>query len=275
MVTGVVSDRLRVRKPFMLIGAIGAVITTTVFALRATQHATGYQTFAVLLTLLAVCIGITYAPWMASFTETVERRNPALTATGLAAWGMIVRLVVAVSIVVLPHVVTTATPWPKTDPGCRPPRPAPTRPHRRPERHRQGGGRPVGHPAKARSLAAAYAPELATAAKLSPAAKTALAADPASLDGPGAGPQRDLRPAPRHRGPGRCRPARRRRASPPASERAVLHADTAKVQAAAAQLRALITAPAADLAFLHQYALLKDPKVLASLAYLKTHAPGC
>jgi len=84
VVTGVVSDRLRVRKPFMLIGAIGAVITTTVFALRATQHATRYQTFAVLLTLLAVCIGITYAPWMASFTETVERRNPALTATGLA-----------------------------------------------------------------------------------------------------------------------------------------------------------------------------------------------
>lgn len=121
VVTGVVSDRLRVRKPFMLIGAIGAVITTTVFALRATQHATSYQTFAVLLTLLAVCIGITYAPWMASFTETVERRNPALTATGLAAWGMIVRLVAAVSIVVLPHVVTTATTLAQDGPGCRPP----------------------------------------------------------------------------------------------------------------------------------------------------------
>ncbi len=30
-----------------------------------------------------------YTPWMASFTEIVEARNPALTATGLAIWGWI------------------------------------------------------------------------------------------------------------------------------------------------------------------------------------------
>ena len=275
VVTGVVSDRLRVRKPFMLIGAIGAVITTTVFALRATQHATSYQTFAVLLTLLAVCIGITYAPWMASFTETVERRNPALTATGLAAWGMIVRLVVAVSIVVLPHVVTTATTLAQdgprvqaavtgTDPALTAAQNATVK---------AVAAQPA-ILAKARSLAAAYAPELATAAKLSPAAKTALVADPASRTAQGQALS-EISGLPlaivaqviavQHTGAG---------ASLPASGRAVPHADAAKVQAAAAQLRALTTAPAADLAFLHQYALLKDPKVLASLAYLKTHAPG-
>ena len=181
VVTGVVSDRLRVRKPFMLIGAIGAAITTTVFALRATQHATSYQTFAVLLTLLAVCIGITYAPWMASFTETVERRNPALTATGLAAWGMIARLVVAVSIVVLPHVVTTATTLvqdgPRVQAAVTGTDPALTAAQN--ATVKAVAAQPA-ILAKARSLAAAYAPELATAAKLSPATKTALAADPAS-----------------------------------------------------------------------------------------------
>lgn len=128
--------------------------------------------------------------------------------------------------------------------------------------------------AKARSLAAAYAPELATAARLSPATKTALAADPASRTAHGQALS-EISGLPlaivaqvvavQHADAG---------ASPPASGRAVLRADAAKVQAAAAQLRALATAPAADLAFLHQYALLKDPKVLASLAYLKTHAPG-
>ena len=274
VVTGVVSDRLRVRKPFMLIGAIGAVITTTVFALRATQHATGYQTFAVLLTLLAVCIGITYAPWMASFTETVERRNPALTATGLAAWGMIARLVVAVSIVVLPHVVTTATTLvqdgPRVQAAVTGTDPALTAAQN--ATVKAVAAQPA-ILAKARSLAAAYAPELATAAKLSPATKTALAADPAS---------RPARGRPSARSPACPSPSWPR--SPPsstpvpapaaASGRAVLHADAAKVQAAAAQLRALTTVPAADLAFLHQYALLKDPKVLASLAYLKTHAPA-
>jgi MFS transporter, ACS family, D-galactonate transporter len=180
VVTGVVSDRLRVRKPFMLIGAIGAVITTTVFALRATQHATSYQTFAVLLTLLAVCIGITYAPWMASFTETVERRNPALTATGLAAWGMITRLVVAVSIVVLPHVVTTATTLvqdgPRVQAAVTGTDPALTAAQN--ATVKAVAAQPA-ILAKARSLAAAYAPELATAAKFSQATKTALAADPA------------------------------------------------------------------------------------------------
>ena len=46
-----------------------------------------------------------YSPWMASFTETVEARNPALTATGLAIWGWIVRVVVFVAYLILPQVV--------------------------------------------------------------------------------------------------------------------------------------------------------------------------
>jgi hypothetical protein len=47
---------------------------------------------------------------MASFTETVEARNPALTATGLAIWGWIQRVVVFVSFLIIPIVVSTVTP---------------------------------------------------------------------------------------------------------------------------------------------------------------------
>ena len=54
--------------------------------------------------------GVTYAPWMAAFTETVEERNPAATATGLAVWGWILRVVVAVSAAFVPVVVTSVTP---------------------------------------------------------------------------------------------------------------------------------------------------------------------
>ena len=43
--------------------------------------------------------------WMAAFTETVERHNPAATATGLAIWGWIVRVVVTVSYAALLFVV--------------------------------------------------------------------------------------------------------------------------------------------------------------------------
>jgi len=81
-----------------------------IFALSATHAKTGYYTFAWMFIGIGVLSGLTYAPWMASFTETVERHNPAATATGLAVWGWIIRIVVAVSAAFVPVVVTTATP---------------------------------------------------------------------------------------------------------------------------------------------------------------------
>ena len=55
-----------------------------------------------MLALLSLGLGIAYTPWMASFTETVEARNPALIATGLAIWGWIIRIVVFARVPVPP-----------------------------------------------------------------------------------------------------------------------------------------------------------------------------
>jgi ACS family D-galactonate transporter-like MFS transporter len=110
LIVGIVSDRVRVRKPFMVLGAVGAIVFTTIFALKATHPETSYTTFVVLLSLIAVSLGTAFAPWMASFTETAERHNPALIATGLAVWGLVIRLVIAVSVFFVPKVVTTVTP---------------------------------------------------------------------------------------------------------------------------------------------------------------------
>ena len=109
LVIGVISDRLRVRKPFMVFGAVSSIVFTTIFALDAAHPATSYTTFVVLLSCIAVSLAFAFAPWMASFTETVERRNPALIATGLAVWGLVIRVVIAVSVFFVPKVVTTAT----------------------------------------------------------------------------------------------------------------------------------------------------------------------
>jgi MFS transporter, ACS family, D-galactonate transporter len=109
IVVGVISDRLRVRKPFMIVGALGAIASTTIFALKATHPQTAYSTFVILLSCIAVSLALAFAPWMASFTETVEKRNPALIATGLAVWGLVIRIVIAVSVFFVPKVVTTAT----------------------------------------------------------------------------------------------------------------------------------------------------------------------
>jgi ACS family D-galactonate transporter-like MFS transporter len=109
LVIGVISDRFRVRKPFMVLGGVLAAVMIVVYLEQAGHHP-GYYTLAIMLALLSLGLGIAYAPWMASFTETVEARNPALTATGLAIWGWIVRVVVFASFLIIPAVVSSVTP---------------------------------------------------------------------------------------------------------------------------------------------------------------------
>lgn len=99
VLAGVLSDKLRVRKPFMVFGALLGLVGSVLFALAATEPETGYYTFVVYFVLSSVGGGIAYVAWMASFTETVERHNPAATATGLAVWGWILRTVVTVSLI--------------------------------------------------------------------------------------------------------------------------------------------------------------------------------
>ena len=110
IVIGVLSDRMRVRKPFLLVGALGAMAATVLFALRTSHPDTGYYTFVWIMALLAVFFGFVFVGWLAGFTETVERRNPALIATGLAVWGWILRAAVSLSFFVLPFVVTQMSP---------------------------------------------------------------------------------------------------------------------------------------------------------------------
>jgi MFS family permease len=149
IVVGVVSDRLRVRKPFMVIGAIGAIVMSILFLLRATQPHTGYYTFVLIISLLAVFMGVAYAPWMASFTETVEQRNPALIATGLAVFGWVLRVVVAVSVFLLPFVISTVTPL-------------------------------VQYGTQVATLSTRYGPEIATLRAVDPATLATLSAQPAN-----------------------------------------------------------------------------------------------
>jgi MFS family permease len=111
ILAGLLSDRLRVRKPFMVIGGVGAAVLIVLFLLqsRAGAHPS-FATIAALLAIMLFFLGIANTPWMASYTETVEARNPAATATGLAIWGWIVRVVVFASFLLVPLVINSVTP---------------------------------------------------------------------------------------------------------------------------------------------------------------------
>ncbi len=109
ILVGLISDRFRVRKPFMVLGGVLAAVMTVIYLEQAGHHP-GYYTLAIMLALLSFGLGVAYTPWMASYTETVEARNPALIATGLAIWGWIIRIVVFGAYLCLPLVINTVTP---------------------------------------------------------------------------------------------------------------------------------------------------------------------
>lgn len=150
LVVGFVSDLLRVRKPFMILGALGVIAFTSLFAIRSAETSTSHTDFVLLLIAIAVSLGVGYAPWMASFTETVERRNPALTATGLAVWGLIIRTIIAVTVLFVPHVVSHVSLLVEKGPTVK-------------------------------AYAAQYPAQIATAQRIDPATTAALKANPGDL----------------------------------------------------------------------------------------------
>jgi len=110
IVVGLLSDALKVRKPFMVVGSVLAIVVLIIFLGDATRPHTGYYTLAVEAALLGVGIAFVFAPWIASFTESVEEKNPALVATGLALWGWILRLVIGGALLVITLIITSVNP---------------------------------------------------------------------------------------------------------------------------------------------------------------------
>jgi MFS family permease len=147
VVAGVVSDKLGVRKPLMLVGGVVSIVGTILFAIAAHDTATSYHHFAALFVMMAAGTGVAYVAWMASFTETIEKRNPAATATGLAVWGWLLRLVVVAAFVALPLIVPATSTL-------------------------------VDHGAEVSEIAATYPTQVGVLTKVDPATLTALGANP-------------------------------------------------------------------------------------------------
>jgi MFS family permease len=105
IIGGIVSDRLEVRKPLMVIFTLATIVVSIIFISRIGQP-TSAVFMGVLLGLSALTGPVAYVAWMAAFTETVEEVNPALVATGIAVWGFVVRVVVVLSTLGFGLVVT-------------------------------------------------------------------------------------------------------------------------------------------------------------------------
>ncbi|HUA12090.1 MAG TPA: MFS transporter [Solirubrobacteraceae bacterium] len=270
LVAGFASDALRVRKPMMIVGALISVVGVALFATAATEPKTGFHTFAAYFIIIAVGSGIAYVSWMAAFTETVERRNPAATATGLAIWGWIIRIVVTVSFAVLPSVVPATSTL--VDHGARVKQivasyPAQTRvlqtvhpatlaalklnPANRAAQASaisQLTGVPPARVAQVALLGERYSRELVVAAALTPATQAALASEPTSP----AALQAAVREiaAGLHITPAQASAELAALGRVPRADLALLRIYGPTVTHGAAALRSLSAVPAADVAYL-------------------------
>ena len=145
IIGGLLSDRLRVRKPLMLVGSLVSATGVALFA--AATSGVGYYTFAVILIVIGAGGGVAYCAWMAAFTETIERHNPATMATGLGIWGSTIRIVVSASLIGFLFVVPAVSTL-------------------------------VDHGRQVQTLSAKYSTQLQTAADVEPATLKTLTAHP-------------------------------------------------------------------------------------------------
>jgi MFS transporter, ACS family, D-galactonate transporter len=273
LTAGVFSDRLLVRKPFMIAGAAISLVGVGLFAAAATAPHTGYHTFALYFILMAGGGGIAYVAWMAAFTETVEKHNPAATATGLAIWGWIIRIVVTASFAILTVVVPATTTlvdhgpqvqaivarYPKQVKTLQTVDPAtlaalkvnPANAAAQARALSELSGLPVADVGRVVLLGGQDRAQLATLATIDPATLAALSANPANT---AAGAKAVGEIAARFGiAPAAALGRLRAAATVPVANLALLRADGPKVQQAGARLRSISTIPPTDVAYLSAY----------------------
>jgi MFS transporter, ACS family, D-galactonate transporter len=275
ILVGVCSDKLGVRKPFMLGGAILGAVLTTVFALHLVQPGTGYATFALIVAGVGICIALANGAFMAAFTETVEKHNPAVAATGLSVWALIFRFVGAATLFVGPHVVGAVTTIAQHGPEVKAYATG-TAADLDPSQNAavKAIATDPSIVVKVKTAATTYAPQLATAAKIDPATQAALKANPTDPAARAAAVA-DVAGLPVPTVVRTITLGGQDPASLAPADQAFLAANANQVHTAADQLAALAKVPTADKQLLATWGpVLNDPKVQTGLIYLKDHGPA-
>nr|WP_055510284.1 MFS transporter [Nonomuraea pusilla] len=110
IVTGRLSDRTQLRKPFALAGTLVSVAVTGYLALALGDDGVSTGSLMVVGALLGGSLGVAYAPWMANYSEDAEDADPRLQGTAWGLFGFLSKSIAVVGLLVIPHVVE-ATDW--------------------------------------------------------------------------------------------------------------------------------------------------------------------
>ncbi|MFZ0217105.1 MAG: MFS transporter [Candidatus Dormiibacterota bacterium] len=110
IVAGFISDRLRLRKPVSLVGALCSTAVMAYLIARI-GAAAGTAEIAAIGAVLGLFLGVAYGPWMANFSENLEDIRASLQATGWGLEGFCVRVMVVLMVIVAPLVVAATGGW--------------------------------------------------------------------------------------------------------------------------------------------------------------------
>lgn len=107
---GRLSDRLQLRKPFVLGGTLAAVPLTAHLIVLLGRDTVSTGELMLTGALLGAALAVAYGPWMASFSEDAEDVDPRLQGTAWGVFGLLSRLVAVAVLLAAPQVVA-ATGW--------------------------------------------------------------------------------------------------------------------------------------------------------------------
>ncbi len=108
---GWLSDRLKMRKICTLGGALLAVTFNPIFIIWGMRPETTMTTAAIFAFLSGFTIATAYSPWMAMYSENLEKVNPYLQATGWGLFGLAVRFEALLVALFAPIVVSITGTW--------------------------------------------------------------------------------------------------------------------------------------------------------------------
>jgi OPA family glycerol-3-phosphate transporter-like MFS transporter len=110
-VAGWLSDRLQLRKPLILAGSLcGLVGIGTLVQLVGSGQASPAQIVAT-NAAIGAALALAYAPWMALFSEDVEDIRPDLQATAWGLFGLSVRVMIVIMLILAPVITDAAGSW--------------------------------------------------------------------------------------------------------------------------------------------------------------------
>jgi MFS family permease len=109
IIIGRISDRLQLRKPFMVGGTLSAVLVASYLVMLMGRDTVSAGHLMITGTLLGASLAVAYGPWMAGYSEDAEDADPRLQGTAWGFYGFLSRVVAVVVLLAVPRVVAASS----------------------------------------------------------------------------------------------------------------------------------------------------------------------